>query len=291
MERELWKLLYAITTRLDRRFGDWKFSACDILIVYLWAVVHDRPTSWAVDAKVWPEDLRPKCLPSQATMSRRLRKCDVIELMVEVERMCSALVGTCCWWLRAIDGKPLPVGGCSKDPDAGFGRGAGGKWQKGYKLHAVWAGGPLPDAWGLAPLNVSEHKIAPDLIRSLPGSGYLLADGHFDSNKIYDVAQQADYQLLAPRRKSKKGGLGHQYQSPYRLRCIELLRKPFGKSIYQLRGQIERDFGNLTSFGGGLACLPSWVRRFPRVRNWVHAKLLINAARWIRKRPEMLAVA
>ena len=53
----------------------------------------------------------------------------------------------------------------------------------------------------------------------------------------------------------------------------------------------ERDFGNLVSFGGGLACLPAWVRRFPRVRNWTNAKLLVNAARWFRNHPESPALA
>jgi hypothetical protein len=36
--------------------------------------------------------------------------------------------------------------------------------------------------------------------------------------------------------------------------------------------------------------LPPWVRRFPRVRNWVNAKLLINAARWFRNHPEVPAL-
>ena len=139
----------------------------------------------------------------------------------------------------------------------------------------------MPVAWALAPLNVSEHKIAKELIKSLPPGGYLLADGHLDSNTLYDLAHEYGYQLLSPRRRSRKGGLGHTYQSMYRLRSIELLKSKFGKSVYSFRGQIERDFGNLTSFGGGLTCLPPWVRRFPRVCNWVHAKLLVNAARWI----------
>jgi hypothetical protein len=34
-----------------------------------------------------------------------------------------------------------------------------------------------------------------------------------------------------------------------------------------------------TSFAGGLGPLPAWVRRLPRVRTWVWAKLLINAVR------------
>jgi hypothetical protein len=290
MERELWKLLYEMALKLDRPFGSWKFSTSDILAVYLWAVVHDRPTYWAVQAKVWPDDLRP-VLPSQSTMSRRLRQHAICQLMLELEQAQLALLTVTGWWLRALDGKPLTVGGYSKDADAGYGRGAGGK-AKGYKLHAIWAGGPLPVAWGLAPLNVSEHKMAKELIRCLPGSGYLLADGHLDPNALYDLAHENGYQLLSPRRRSRKGGLGHTYQSEYRLRCIELLKSEFGKDIYAYRGQIERDFGNLTSFGGGLTCLPPWVRRFPRVRNWVHGKLLVNAARWLYKHPpQTIAVA
>ena len=281
MERELWKLLYELALRLDKPFGSWKFSNADVLAVFLWAVAHDRPTSWALQENVWPDDLR-LVLPSQSTMSRRLRKHATRQLMLEVERAQMSLLTVTCWWIRALDGKPLPVGGYSKDADAGYGRGAGGKC-KGYKLHAIWAGGPLPVAWGLAPINVSEHKMAKEPIQSLPGEGYLLADGHLDSNALYDLAHQQGYQLLSPRRRSRKGGLGHTYQSPHRLRCIELLQSKFGKDLYAFRGQIERDFGNLTSFGGGLTCLPAWVRRFPRVCNWVHAKLLLNAARWICK--------
>lgn len=69
------------------------------------------------------------------------------------------------------------------------------------------------------------------------------------------------------------------------------MRYAFGKRMYRYRRQIERDFGNLTSFGGGLICLPPWVRRFTRVRNWVHAKFLINAARWFGNHPDVNALA
>ena len=188
------------------------------------------------------------------------------------------------WWLKVIDAKPLAISGISKDADAGYGRGAGGK-QKGYKFYAVWGVGPLPMAWALASMNVSEKIMARSLIRDLPGEGYLLGDREYDVNALYDLAHEAGYQLLTPKRKSK--GLGHQRHSPYRLRGIELRQRPFGRGISRYRGQIERDFGGLTSFGGGLICLPSWVRRFTRVRNWVHAKLLVNAARWFLNHSEL----
>jgi hypothetical protein len=69
------------------------------------------------------------------------------------------------------------------------------------------------------------------------------------------------------------------------------MKRPFGKATHRFRNQIEREFGSLTSFGGGLVCLPAWVRRLPRVRNWVHAKLLVNAARWLAKQPDAPALA
>lgn len=54
---------------------------------------------------------------------------------------------------------------------------------------------------------------------------------------------------------------------------------PFGRSVFHARSDVEREFGHLTSFGGGLSPLPSWVRHEKRVWLWVTAKLLINAVR------------
>ena len=289
MERELWKLLYCIATKLDKRWGRWKYSTSDIVVVYLWSVVNDRPMSWVVVRAHWPDDLRPRVLPTQSTLSRRMRHSDVQQLMTEIEHTWLALLGVASMLIRRIDGKPLAVSNVSKDPDARFGRGAGGM-QNGYKFHAVWAGGPLPLAWGLTAMNVSEKTMARQLIPTLPGGGYLLGDPEYDCNALFDLAHESGHQLFTPKRQ-KHRGLGHRRQSPYRLRSIELMRGQFGKTLYRFRRQIERDFGNLVSFGGGLTCLPPWVRRFPRVRNWLNAKLLLNAARWFRIHPAALALA
>jgi hypothetical protein len=291
MERELWTSLYRILRVLDKSFGLWKYSASDVLAIYFWAVVHDRPVSWAADMRNWPEDIRPRCCPSQSTLSRRLRKDGVRGLMSEVEDAWSAAFNVCCLRILVIDGKGLTVSGVSKDADAGYGRAAGGM-AKGYKFFAIWGGGPLPIAWALAPMNKSEKTMARELIPGLDGFGYLLGDTEYDCNPLYDMAEAAEFHLLTPKRQSKSKGLGHRKQSPARLRAIEMLKYPFAKDIFKHRRQVERDFGGLTSFGGGLAPLPAWVRRFTRVRNWVHAKLLVNAVRWLRKnQPATLAVA
>jgi hypothetical protein len=289
MERELWKSLYGMVVELGKPWGDWKFTAADIVLVYLWAVLHDRPMNWAVDKDNWPYDLRPVCLPSQSTLSRRMRKSETQQLMTEMENTFLAAVNVSTLLIKTIDGKPLTVSGVTKDIDAGYGRGAGGM-QKGYKLFAIWSSGPLPLAWALGPMNKSEKTMARELIPTLPGGGYLLGDPEYDSNPLHELAEQQGHQLLTPKRQ-KHRGVGHRKQNPSRLRSIELMKKSFGKSVYRFRRQIERNFGNLTSFGGGLMCLPAWVRRFTRVRNWVQAKLLINAARWFKKHPQQLALA
>ena len=198
MERELWKLLYVLAEEVDKSWGNWLYTASDVLAIYFWAVVHDRPTSWATDPAQWPDDLRPRRMPTQSTVSRRLRKPETVALMTEMEEFLLVLVGVAGCLIHSIDGKPLTVSNVSKDADASFGRGAGGL-QKGYKLHAVWGRSPIPIAWALTPMNVSEKKMARSLIPTLPGGGYLLADGNYDANDLYDLALKQGYQLVAKR--------------------------------------------------------------------------------------------
>ena len=64
------------------------------------------------------------------------------------------------------------------------------------------------------------------------------------------------YQLVAPCRRAKNPGCGKHYQSPHRLRSIELLRSDFGRALYRLRTRIERLYGpthqpSITSSPGG----------------------------------------
>lgn len=279
MERELWKLLYHLTHQLGVRYGSWRYSTGDILVVYFWAVVNDRPTDWASRPESWPADLLPTDLPSQPTLSRRLRSPSCVLLMTDIEQHLIAVLALGGELVRSLDGKALSVSLVSKDPDAGYGRGAGGM-QKGYKLHAIWAGGPMPIAWGLSPMNTSEKKMAKSLLPDQPGGGYLLADSHYDVNYLYEGAEAEGFQLVAQKVASRgKGGLGHRRQAPGRLRSIALLQTTFGRELYKQRRAIEASFGTLVSFGGGLTCLPAWVRRFHRVRHWVQAKLIIAGAR------------
>jgi Transposase DDE domain len=292
MERELWQALYLLAVGLDKRVGRWKYSTAEIVVVYFWAVLHDRPTSWATDPAEWPADLQPPRLPPQSTLCRRLKQGDAVDLMTAIEQQLLMLLHLGQHWIHVLDGKPLAVSPISHDRDAAWGRGAR-SMQKGYKVHAVWNGGPLFTTWALAPMNMSEKTIARRMMESLVGGGYLLADSQYDANYLYDAAEKAGFQLVAWKTPSRgKGGLGHRRNSSSRLRSIELLATRFGTKLYRERNNIERQFGVLASTGGILGPLPSWVRRFHRVRHWVQAKLILNAIRWIKNhQPKLLAFA
>lgn len=278
MERELWAKLYHCV-RVTAREVHQKYVQIQpwvIVVTFLWAALHDRPIAWACDPRNWSTTrLKPMRIPSEATMSRRS---DSVATGLFWTRLEQHLRQSERSVLAYLDGKPLPIGGNSKDPDAGYGRAAGG-FAKGYKLHTVWSKSNLPEAWEVTPMNVSEKTVAYRLLEQLHGGGYLLADGNYDASYLYDRAFEHGYQLVAPHRKAKDPGSGGHYQSPHRLRSIELFQHEYGQKLYHARTQIERDYGNATTFGGGLAPLPAWVRGRNRVRTWVWAKMLINAAR------------
>jgi hypothetical protein len=277
MERNLWTQSYEALMALTHPAPARKVSHSDrwVVLTHLWAAVHDRPTAWATRAEHWPDDLRPLRLPSQPTMSRRLRTAAVSALLTALLRHYRGDPRAA--WVKYLDGKPLPVGDCSKDPDARWGRGPG-RFYKGYKLHAVWGTAAVPLAWEVRPANAGEPTTARLLVNRL-GGGYLVGDASYDSNPLAGQAGRRGHQLVAPPKKAAGAGQGHHPQSPYRLRGLALLGQPFGRALYRTRAAVERCFGHLSSFGGGLGPLPSWVRRRHRVKRWVQAKLLLNAAR------------
>ncbi len=221
-------------------------------------------------------------------MSRRLRTTEVQQLLAHMEGALLKLQSNCL--VKVVDGKPLVVGTHSKDPDCEWGR-AGRSYAKGYKLHAAYGGGPLPWQWEITPLNVGEPEVAARLIPALPRGGYVLGDKQYDSNPLHDISLETDHQLVAERKRPGTS-LGHRHHSPGRLRSMELLQQEFGKALYGCRDDIERCFAWLTNHGGGLAPLPNWVRRFPRVRCWVQAKLIIHAMYvHLYRGPPVLAIA
>ena len=286
MERELWSELSAAISQVDQHFFDdpsFIHSTALIVRVYLWSLLHDRCTQWGTQAKNWWRETRPRSLPSQPTMSRRLRSEEFEQFMQKMEKRLAHLPGASILFKR-MDGKPLTIPAHSRDPEAGWGRAVKHN-AKGYKLHTIWSGLAMPLQWRVAPLHISEQEMGRRMLRDLRYPGYVTADKNYDANKLFDMAAESENQLVCRRRYGEGKGLGHCYQSPHRLRSKDMLELPtrrlsrFGGALLKQRGQIERDFGNCVSFGGGLTTLPPWVRRHGRVRRCVWGKLMINAAR------------
>ena len=286
MEDELWRKLYPLVEAEAKRKICRKrcqYSDATIVRVFFWAVLHDRPVSWACRSEHWPPTYRWMQLPSQPTMSLRLRTLSVAHLIMavyqrlqQVPHLSRRSLPPLC---RCIDSKPLVVGGFSKDKDARRGYATGGM-ARGYKLFTIWGKAVVPDAFALGPLNQADCDGAAKLVSSLQGCGYLLADAVHDVNALHALYSQRGFQLVSPRHKPGTN-LGHRSHAPGRLRSLEMLEgpSPFGRSLYPLRGQIERHYGQWTSFGGGLQPLPSWVRHPRRVAQWVLGKLILNGLR------------
>lgn len=277
MEREVWARIVAFLGRgvnADRG-ARFTYSAIEVVLTYLWAVLHDRPISWACAAVNWPDDLRPPRLPTPATMSRRLRRPSCAALLEGAHRRLRQ--GARRGLLHIVDGKPLPIGNHSHDREAGYGRAAGGK-AKGYKLHVI-AGKNLNFlTWRVRPMQVSEARVAEEMVRSLRLHGYLLGDRFFDNNPLHETCRQRGVQLVAARRYGPGRGLGHHRHSPARRRCIELLEHSqtgFGPQLLHERKAIERLFGVFVSAPYGLHALPPWVRGQAKVTRYVSAKILI----------------
>lgn len=278
MERELWSILYHAVRQVGRevhqkgvRYQPWL-----IAMVVLWASLHDRPRNWACERKNWSTTkLQPLQLPSASVISRRVDSVGMGLFWMALEQELRGRGYPALFSI--VDGKPLFVGGCSKDPDARFGYGASVRG-KGYKLHAIWGNRRLPESWDVTPMNRSESVVAQELVTQTEGGGYLAADGNYDDTPTHEAAGRHGYQLLTNDRRPN-AGKGHRPVGAFRRRSIELRNTSFGQALLAQRSAIERMFGNATAFAGGLGPLPAWVRTQPRVRTWVWCKLLINAAR------------
>lgn len=257
------------------------YPIATIVRVQLWAIGHNESVSWACKSLHWDWRLRPVKLPDQSTVSRRSKEPEFKRFLDALGQRLNGHGSQ--GLIHKIDGKSLTVAAHSRDPDARWGRGAGAQ-AKGYKLHVIWSQNPMPEQWRITPLHVDEKKMARRMVRDLPGSGYLLADGGYDASLLYDRAAKSGYQLVAPRTKPGRG-IGHVYQSPHRYRAIILLESTrfglgqFGQGLYNLRRGIERDFGNACYSSASMLILPPWVRRLRRVKIWIFGKLLFNAVR------------
>jgi hypothetical protein len=250
-----------------------QFSDTLIVAMYVWSVAHDRPKCWAADRSNYHRPFCPRRLPSRSQFERRLAKPRAQALLQAVWQKLAE-----CDEVPAVllmDARPLPVGPYSQDVDAAWGKVAGG-FARGYKLHAITNDAGFTVFWRVTPLNVAETQVAEELIREAHPQGLLLADGNYDSGKLYDLAAGEGALLFTPL--PENVGSGHRPQSHARLLAARLWAQG-GDMIYRCRTKIERQFSQQTCFGGGLGPLPPWVRGLQRVTQWTGTKLMIYHVR------------
>ena len=279
MSSQMWKLLYSMLRRVNRkvpRMGR-RTQYSDVLIVamYLWSVAHDRPMLWATDRANYGRVFRPRRLPSVSQFYRRIQspRCQALLQALHEALADAAEVSK----LSFIDGRAFVVGAYSTDADAHVGKVSGG-FARGYKLHAMATADGRFTHFRVEPLNVSEQKVAPDLIAEAPLCGVLVADSNYDSRALYEHALNHGALLFTPLPENAGGG-HHPYCWP-RMLAKSAWDRGYGLDLYKQRNAIERYLGQLSAFGGGLAPLPAWVRRLPRVRRWITAKVIFYHVRW-----------
>jgi hypothetical protein len=239
-----------------------------ILLVVLWAAMHDRPVNWACRPWNWPLHRRPASLPDPSTVCRRRRSHDLERTVLFVMGRLADLAPDSA---VAMDGRPILVGAATKDVDASSGR-AVAAYGKGYKLHACINASGMIVACDIQTLSVSEKTVARELIRMLPGCvERIVADGGYDSQPLHMLAHVHGLRFYAPLR---QGRVGQRHQ-PLRARMLRLTRVGVMTRLQHWRDRVERAFAWMSNISFGLKPIPAFVRGLPRVRQWILCKLTL----------------
>lgn len=275
MEGHVWVIVEALLSAVEGRPARCRYSDRDILRVSLWAILHDRPMSWACRKESWPTELLPVRLPDDSTVSRRWKRITLRQEAYAMHQNSVRRFGEMSRY-AIVDGRPLPVGGCSKDPDARAGRSAGGMG-KGYKMHTLVSIRHSLLAYIIRPMNEAEQTVALELASQTPQTvTRVLGDGVYDSMKLHDRLQGMHKKLYAPPRQQRVG----RRRQPRRLQLLRLYRRPIGRRLGRLRDEAERAFGQESNVAFGFKGLPPWARRSHRVYRWMWGKNLLHNA-WL----------
>lgn len=287
MDRDIWIVLECASRITARRLGKprrrFDFSDRQIIQMWLWAVLHDRPMSWACRRENCRGLFRPRRLPSVSQFCKRLGTERFERARRTLHEVLTARGHEDV--LNFIDGKPLVINGYSTDRDATNGI-ACGKYGFGYKLHARTTQSGFVHEYTVLPLHEGEPNTARLLLDRLAPGVMVLADANYDSAPLYAAVAERGARLLTRPKGQHQCKPGTRRRMPAsRREALDLWKRwpDLGELAMKTRDTIERTFAHLGNFGGGLGPLPAWVRRLTRVRRWVDAKLAIYHARLIAK--------
>ena len=280
----LYHLLFndATFAPLARRPAGCTYPDAIVVLVYFLTVVRGRSPCWASAKANWPLWMRRLDCPGYSQLSRRLKSASVRQLIERINQHLRQRLPRSTQ--KLCDGKPLLVGGFSKDSDSAWGVLPGDGWGRGYKVHVLCdeSCGAV-DAFAVTALDRGEPTVMRRLVlgtRNLDLQGNTLrGDSNYDSNRLYRAVAQRGGRLIAPRKKPFTG-IGHHPQHPDRLRAIsELEGVPNPREALRQharhRVRVEQGLALLTNLPFGLAPLPNFVRRQQRVQRWVLAKITL----------------
>jgi hypothetical protein len=316
MDHELWATLKAAVNRAIGSFGRptrrCVYSERLILLMYFWAVWHDRCLSWACDPVHYGSLFRPRRLPSISRFTRRV-KTQRFQQLLQIIHDDLATRGTSCPFelLGYVDGKALAVSPVSKDPDARCGRVSGG-FGRGYKLHAWINEHRRVVIWCVSPLNLDEKRAAAHMLHHLPrgnsqldspaqiamGTGLTLGDKGYDSRQMQRQFDEKGRRLITPllgeKRIDPKGQIEKTLRAmgSSRRELVEIWKQHryLMRYVMKSRNNAEGTFSVL-SLACGLDRLPGFVRRLERVRRWVGCKLILYHARLLAQAAQKSLVA
>ena len=96
------------------------YSDAIVALVHLYAVMRGRSHRWAADKRNWPLWARRLEFPGYSQLMRRVRRPQVAALVDQLNRESRDRLPRSA--AKGVDGKPLTVGGFSKDKDARRGK-------------------------------------------------------------------------------------------------------------------------------------------------------------------------
>jgi hypothetical protein len=221
----------------------------------------------------------PGRVPSVATLTRRAKQTDFRWLLRAVLRKVRAWMGRHPSGIVAMDGTFLLTGPYSRDVDSRW-TCHGGKWFRGYALHAICDETGILWACHVTSANVQEMKAARQLIRrlSLVGKGvvrWIVGDCGYDSEPLHQlVRKRLKAKLLAPINTRGAKGDGWRKRQPGRDASDRFLQTKAGARIMSKRSSSER-WNSWFKGTGKVSMLPYHVRGLRTVRRWVDLKLVV----------------
>ena len=293
MDGKLWDRLYRQIRRAFKglmnrpRFGRPRiYETDDVLMVLAFAALTDLPVYRARRRLIWPEVAWwrerhwawPGLIPSDSTLSRRGRQSDCRWLLRRVLRRLRRMLGLHPTAHVALDATLLLTGAYSRDPESRW-TCHGGKWFRGYALHAICDLAGRLWAWHVTSANVQEMKAARRLVRQLAAQRQkvtlVVADSGDDSEPLHQlIRQRLHAQLLAPLNLRGAQKQAWPDRQPGRAAADALLRTSQGRRWYDERSVIERWNSWFKGFSRA-SMLPHHVRRLRRVRLWIDLKLAL----------------